>query len=84
MGPKLDFVIYFSTLTDFQIRPGGSGETGEAEASPLLSKLHDLPLFPSEIQFISAFSLPTLTVVPPGLSVRERTRGEGVVNFPQF
>ena len=30
-------------------RPDGSGETGESSAFPLLSKIHYLSLFPSEI-----------------------------------
>ena len=49
-------------------RPGGSGETGETSASQPFSKLQDFPSFPSEIQLISTFSLPTFTVVPPALS----------------
>ena len=47
--------------------PDESGETGETSASTLLSKLHDFCLFLSKIQLISAFSLPTFTVISPGL-----------------
>ena len=44
------------------IRPGGSGETGEALALPLLSEPHDLALFP--IEFSTHFSLQPFPLLP--------------------
>ena len=41
---------------------------GDFSLTTILSRLYDFSQFPREIQLISAFSLPTFIVLPPGLS----------------